>query len=44
MDIQALLQEMINKHASDLHIRAGGLSYIRIDGELSPISKQVLSS
>ncbi|MEE8424984.1 MAG: type IV pilus twitching motility protein PilT [Elusimicrobiota bacterium] len=44
MDIQALLQEMINKHASDLHIRAGGPSYIRIDGELSPISKQALSS
>jgi twitching motility protein PilT len=43
MDIQSLLQTMINKHASDLHIRQGGPAYIRIDGDLAPISDEICS-
>ncbi|HVE14590.1 MAG TPA: PilT/PilU family type 4a pilus ATPase, partial [Elusimicrobiota bacterium] len=34
MDLQSLLQVMINKRASDLHVRAGTPAYIRVDGEL----------
>src|SRR6185369_2385292 len=36
MDLQGLLQMMVNKRASDLHIRAGHPPYLRIDGELAP--------
>ena len=38
MDLQTLLQTMVNKRASDLHIRAGGPAYLRVDGELRPVS------
>jgi len=34
MDIQSLLQFMVEKQASDLHIKAGGPPYFRIDGQL----------
>ncbi len=34
MDLQTLLQTMINRRASDLHIRAGGPAYLRVDGKL----------
>ena len=34
MDLQALLQTMINRGASDLHIRAGSKAFIRVDGDL----------
>jgi len=34
MDIQTLLQYMVDKRASDLHIKAGGPPYFRIDGQL----------
>lgn len=34
MDIQNLLQYMVDKQASDLHIKAGGPPYFRIDGQL----------
>ncbi|MDI6873592.1 MAG: type IV pilus twitching motility protein PilT [Actinomycetota bacterium] len=34
MDIQALLQYMVEKQASDLHIKAGSPPYFRIDGQL----------
>ena len=34
MDLQTLLQTMVNRRASDLHIRAGGPAYLRVDGEL----------
>jgi twitching motility protein PilT len=44
MDLQGLLQLMVNKRASDLHVRAGGPAYIRVDGDLqqadpAPISQ-----
>jgi len=35
MTLQELLQVLVNKHGSDLHVRSGGPAYIRIDGELS---------
>lgn len=44
MDIQKLLQVMINKRGSDLHIRGGGPAYIRVDGELSKVGEEVFSS
>ncbi|HAM35598.1 MAG TPA: type IV pili twitching motility protein PilT [Elusimicrobia bacterium] len=44
MDLQTLLQTMVNKRASDLHIRAGGPAYIRIDGELQPVGADSLSA
>ena len=34
MDIQNLLQYMVDKQASDLHIKAGGPPYFRVDGQL----------
>ncbi|MBI4422121.1 MAG: Flp pilus assembly complex ATPase component TadA, partial [Elusimicrobia bacterium] len=34
MDLQTLLQTMVNRKASDLHIRADGPAYIRVDGDL----------
>ena len=36
MEIDKLLQEMIDKKASDLHLRVGSPPVIRIDGRLSP--------
>ncbi|MCX5782367.1 MAG: PilT/PilU family type 4a pilus ATPase [Elusimicrobia bacterium] len=39
MEILPLLQELRNKKASDLHIRANGPSYLRIDGELISLNK-----
>jgi twitching motility protein PilT len=38
MTFQELLQTLVNKHGSDLHIRAGGPAYVRVDGELQPVS------
>lgn len=34
MEIQNLLQYMVDKQASDLHIKAGGPPYFRVDGRL----------
>ncbi len=42
MDLQGLLQTLVNKKGSDLHIRAGGPAYIRVDGELEPASPEIL--
>ncbi|HBL17380.1 MAG: hypothetical protein A2X36_00275 [Elusimicrobia bacterium GWA2_69_24] len=43
MDIQSLLQMMIDKRASDLHVRADSPTYLRIDGDLAPVSPQVMT-
>jgi len=37
MDIDELLQITVERLASDLHVRAGGPPYLRIDGELVPL-------
>jgi len=42
-DLQTLLQTMVNKKASDLHIRAGGPAYIRVDGDLIAAAPDPLS-
>ena len=34
MTLQELLQILVNKHGSDLHVRSGGPAYIRVDGDL----------
>ena len=43
MDLQGLLQTMVNKRGSDLHIRAGGPAYIRVDGELIVAAPEAVS-
>src|SRR5438552_4163067 len=37
MEIDELLQITVERLASDLHVRAGGPPYLRIDGELVPL-------
>lgn len=36
--IEVLLQEVINQHASDLHIQVGLPPMVRVDGALAPVS------
>lgn len=43
MNIKNLLQEMVNKNASDLFCRAGGVPHMRIDGKVVAVSDKVLS-
>lgn len=43
MDLQGLLQSLVDKKGSDLHIRAGGPSYIRIDGQLIQAAPEPLT-
>ena len=42
MDLQSMLQMMINKKASDLHLRSGNPACVRIDGDLEPISSEAV--
>ena len=42
MNLQELLQTLVNKRGSDLHVRSGGPAYIRVDGELSQVSPDVI--
>ena len=43
MAIKKLMQEMIDRNASDLFYRAGGIVRLRIDGKVIPLGKEVLS-
>jgi twitching motility protein PilT len=43
MTLQELLQTLVNKHGSDLHLRSGGPAYVRIDGELQPVAPTPLA-
>ena len=36
--IEMLLQEVINQHASDLHLQVGLPPMLRIDGALTPVA------
>ena len=38
MTLQELLQILVNKRGSDLHVRSGGPAYVRVDGDLSPVA------
>ena len=42
-DLDALLQLIANHKASDLHIRADNCPMVRLEGELLPIGKNILS-
>jgi twitching motility protein PilT len=42
--LQELLQTMVNKRGSDLHIRAGGPAYVRVDGDLQAAAADILSA
>ncbi len=39
--LQELLQTMVNKRGSDLHIRAGGPAYVRVDGDLQTAAPEI---
>jgi twitching motility protein PilT len=40
--LQELLQVLVNKRGSDLHVRSGGPAYIRVDGDLVVAAPEVL--
>ncbi|MEK7389082.1 MAG: PilT/PilU family type 4a pilus ATPase [Elusimicrobiota bacterium] len=44
MTLQELLQVLVNKHGSDLHVRAGGPAYLRIDGDLIPADSEAINN
>jgi twitching motility protein PilT len=43
-NINALIEEMEAKDASDLHLRAGNKPYIRVDNDLIPLDKPIISA
>ncbi|MFH1367532.1 MAG: type IV pilus twitching motility protein PilT [Elusimicrobiota bacterium] len=43
MEIRPLLQKMLEKNASDLHIRAKDHAYIRVDGVLHPADERIFT-
>ncbi|MBI5883399.1 MAG: type IV pilus twitching motility protein PilT [Elusimicrobia bacterium] len=43
MDLQTMLQKVMDSNASDLHIRAGGPAYLRVDGDMAVVAPEVLS-
>lgn len=43
MEIKKLMQEMIDRNASDLFYRAGGIVRLRVDGKIIPLGKEILS-
>lgn len=43
MAIKKLMQEMIDRNASDLFYRAGGIARLRIDGRIIPLDGEALS-
>ncbi|MBN2543158.1 type IV pilus twitching motility protein PilT [bacterium] len=43
VNITKLLQDMLNKNSSDLHVRSGMQPYYRIDGTLTPADKTILN-
>ncbi len=44
LTIEELLRLMVEKGASDLHLKTGSASMLRIDGELTPAGYEVLSA
>jgi twitching motility protein PilT len=44
IDLNALLKTMVKNKASDLHVRSGGQSYVRVDGNIKPIEKSEMSA
>ena len=44
MDIDELLRYAVERGASDLHLKAGNVPYVRVDGELAPADLGYLSA
>ena len=44
MDVTELLRHMVEAGASDLHLKAGNVPFIRVDGELEPTPHPALSN
>ena len=44
MDIDELLRYTVERGASDLHLKAGNVPFVRVDGELSPAELGYLSA
>ena len=44
MDIDELLRYTVERGASDLHLKAGNVPFVRVDGELSPADLGYLSA
>ena len=43
MDINALLRHMVEVGASDLHLKAANVPFVRVDGELQPTAFPALT-
>lgn len=43
MDIKKLMQEMVERDASDLFLRAGGVPRLRVDGKVIPVDSRILN-
>lgn len=41
MNIQQLLEEVVKREASDLHLTVGSMPIVRVDGELTPIEETI---
>ena len=44
MDIDELLRYTVERGASDLHLKAGNVPFVRVDGDLSPAELGYLSA
>jgi twitching motility protein PilT len=44
VDVTQLLRHMVEVGASDLHLKAGNVPFVRIDGELSPTGFEAMSA
>jgi len=44
MDVNELLRYMVERGASDLHLKVGNAPYVRVDGILEPARFESLSS
>ena len=42
MTFKQMMQEMLNRHASDMHLRVGLRPTIRVDGKLMSVDDQIL--
>ena len=43
-NINVLIEQMMNKNASDIHLRAGNVPFLRVDGDLIPTDLAPLSA
>jgi twitching motility protein PilT len=43
-NINILIEQMMDKNASDIHLRAGNVPYLRVDGDLAPTDLAPLSA